>query len=85
MTKPNMPHKSGRIINNDPWAILVALACLIIVASGVAIIVLCVLWHKYKKNRYFYERNISGYSYEMPSMMRPKEYEVQVNIFSYFF
>lgn len=44
----NLPYlKSGRITaNNEPWAILIALASLIIVATGIAIIVICILWEK---------------------------------------
>lgn len=48
-TKMNEPNvKSSRSTsNNEPWAILIALASLIIVATGIAIIVICILWEKY--------------------------------------
>jgi len=44
----NLPNlKSGRTAtSNEPWAILIALASLIIVATGIAIIVICILWEK---------------------------------------
>ena len=38
--------KTSRTFNNDPWAILIALACLIIVATGVAIVVIIILWDR---------------------------------------
>jgi hypothetical protein len=40
------PPKYIRETNNDPWAILIALASLIVVATGTAIFVLIVLWKK---------------------------------------
>lgn len=37
-------------INDDLWAVLIALASLIIAATVAAIILVCVLWSKYAKN-----------------------------------
>lgn len=38
--------KSTRITNNDPWAVLLALASLIILATGIAIILMFILWKR---------------------------------------
>jgi len=45
MNSPNPRNNRGT--NSDPWAILIALACLIIVATGTAIVVIVILWDKY--------------------------------------
>jgi hypothetical protein len=44
MNSPNPRNNRGT--NSDPWAILIALACLIIVATGTAIVVIVILWDK---------------------------------------
>ncbi len=81
--------KSTRLFSNDPWAILIALASLIIVATGVAIVVICILYKRYKASRLLYEQTyVPGLSFEMPTTSlasvlesRPKEYEIQVTLF----
>lgn len=44
--------------NSDPWAIMIALACIIIVATGAAIAVICILWKRYEKRRLLYEQSL---------------------------
>jgi hypothetical protein len=68
--------------NSEPWAVLIALATVIIVATSIAILAIFVLWKRYKIARISFERNLVGISFEMPpSPERPesqsKEYEVQ--------
>ena len=42
--------KSGKLSNNnDPWAVLVALATIIIVASLISIVAICILWKRLDK------------------------------------
>ena len=70
--------------NNDPWAILIALASLIIIATGISIVAICLLWEKYKNNRIYFEHNLNAISYDIPQNMieeRQKEYEIQVFYF----
>ncbi len=38
--------KVAKQVNTEPWAILIALASLIIVATGIAIIGICLLWNR---------------------------------------
>ncbi|CAF0708685.1 unnamed protein product [Brachionus calyciflorus] len=77
--------KSKRIVNDDPWAVLIALACLIIVATGISIIVICVLWRRYRNSRIIFEGSLNPMEYEIPDASTEKinqnqksqEYEIQ--------
>jgi hypothetical protein len=76
--------KTHRVINNDPWAVLIALASLIIVATIAAIIVVCVLWNRYRKRRYEFEQSLQQQQHQQQQVsyqqneLQPQEYEIQV-------
>ena len=78
--------KSKRVVNDDPWAVLIALACLIIVATGISIIVICVLWRRYRNSRIIFEGSLNSINYDIPTTstisisqnQRGQEYEIQV-------
>jgi hypothetical protein len=73
------PHHNNRVVNNDPWAVLIALATLIIAATIAAIIVVCILWKRYLRKRAEYEYSLRNANSKRGASLAP-EYEVQVKI-----
>ncbi|RNA08743.1 putative protocadherin-15 precursor [Brachionus plicatilis] len=79
--KPN-DLKGHRVVNNDPWVILIVLACLIIVATVVSIIIICVLWSRYRNSRIIFDESMNTMTYNIPTInitqcQKLPEYEVQ--------
>lgn len=74
--------KSLRVVNNDPWIILIALACLIIVVTILSIVIICVLWRRYRNSRAIFEDSMNTMTYNIPTIsisqsQKMPEYEVQ--------
>ncbi len=67
---------SNKRINDGPWVILIILACIIMIATAVAIVAIIMLWKRYVKQRHLFEQSLVGIQYEMPKNLS-KEYEVQ--------
>lgn len=65
-----------RAVNHDPWAILIALASLIIVATIAAIVVVCILWRRYLRKRAEYEYSLRNANAKSATIA--PEYEIQV-------
>ena len=72
-----MSTSSHRAVNNDPWAVLIALASLIIFATITAIFVVCMLWKRYLKKRAEYEYSLQSV-YGKSAALQSQEYEIQV-------
>lgn len=74
--------KDHRNVNDYPWIILVALSCLIILATIISIIIICILWRRYQKSRIIFEESMNNITYNIPTISISQnqimpEYEVQ--------
>lgn len=74
--------KDHRNFNNYPWIILIVVSCLIIVATLISIIIICIFWKRYQKSRINFKESTDKITYNIPTIsirqnqMMP-EYEIQ--------